>query len=128
MRDPWDPSPDEIRQWAYTVNAVEPCEDWDLALLWSCHEKALLECASDDHCPNRIYMLRILYLVVGDAVRSDFRSRPRPVIDGLIDRGDSYEHPSIRLWQQRSRELLRDPSSFDYKAWCAGSHDRHSGS
>jgi hypothetical protein len=51
MHDPWSPSPDEIRAWAYTPNAEEPCQDWDLALLWSCHEKALLECASDDACP-----------------------------------------------------------------------------
>ena len=120
MRNAWDPSPDEIREWAYTVDAEEPCQDWDLALLWSGHEKALLECASDDACPNRIRMLGILYLVVGDAVRSNFRSRPRAVVDGFIKRGDDCEHPSIKLWQSRSHALLRDVSSFEYEAWCAG--------
>src|SRR5262245_15036487 len=90
MTNPWQPSPDEIREWAYTVGAMEPCQDWDLALLWSCHEKALLDCASDDACPNRIYMLGILYLVVGDAVRNDFRTRPQPIIEGFLDRGDEY--------------------------------------
>lgn len=120
MHNPWSPSPDEIRAWAYTPDATDPCQDWDLALLWSGHEKALLDCASDDACPNRLRMLSILYLIVGDAVRSAFRSRPRPIIEGLIDRGDHYPHPSIKLWQTRSRALLRNPSTFDYEAWCSG--------
>ena len=120
MHNPWNPSPDEIRQWAYTADAPDPCQDWDLALLWSGHEKALLDCAADDGCPNRVRVLGILYLIIGDAVRSDFSSRPRPIVDGLIDRGDEYQHPGIKLWQVRARALLRDPSSFDYEAWCCG--------
>ena len=120
MNNPWDPSPDEIRAWAYTANAGEPCEDWPLALIWSGHEKALLDCASDDACPNRVFMLGVLYLAVGDAVRSNFGSRPKPVIEGFVDRGDAYPHPDIKLWQSRSRALLRDPSGFDCDAWCAG--------
>jgi hypothetical protein len=128
MHDPWSPSPDEIRTWAYTPNAEEPCQDWDLALLWSCHEKALLECASDDACPNRLRMLATMYLVVGDAVRSKFRSRPLPIVEGFIERGDEYRHPSIQLWQRRSRALLRDPSTFEYDAWCAGGLARANGS
>ena len=120
MHDAWNPSPDEVRAWAYTPNADEPCQDWDLALLWSGHEKALLGCASDEACPNRMRMLGVLYLIVGDAVRSNFRSRTRPIVEGFIDRGDQYPHSSIELWQRRSRALLRDPSSFDYEAWCAG--------
>jgi hypothetical protein len=120
MHDAWNPSPDEIRAWAYTPGAQEPCQDWDLALLWSGHEKALLDCASDEACPNRVRMLSVLYLVVGDAVRSNFRSRAQPIVEGFIDRGDRYPHPSIKLWQSRSRALLRDPSSFEYEAWCSG--------
>ncbi|MEX0867874.1 MAG: hypothetical protein WD030_10990 [Pirellulales bacterium] len=120
MDDPWQPRPDAIREWAYTPDAKEPCQDWHLALLWSCHEKALLECAADDGCPNQTYMLGILYLVVGDAVRSNFRSRGKPIIEAFLARGDAYEHQAIRLWQERSRTLLRDPHTFDYDQWCAG--------
>jgi hypothetical protein len=128
MRDAWNPSPEEIRTWAYVPDAEEPCQDWDLALARSGHEKALLDCASDDACPNRLRMLSVLYLVVGDAVRSNFRSRARPVVEGFIDRGDQYPHPSIKLWQSRSRALLRDPSSFEYEAWCSGGLARATGS
>lgn len=120
MHDAWNPSPDQIRAWANTPDAAEPCQDWDLALLWSGHEKALLDCAADESCPNRLRMLGVLYMFVGDAVRSGFRSRARPIVEGFIGRGDQYSHPSIKLWQSRSRALLRDPSTFEYEAWCSG--------
>lgn len=118
--DPWNPSPDEVRAWAYTPGAAEPCEDWELALCWSRHEAALLETASDEGCPNRRYMLGVLYFLVGHAVRDGFRSLPRPMLEGFLHRADAYGHPDIREWQRRSRELLRDPSSLDQAAWCGG--------
>lgn len=118
--DPWNPTPDEIRAWAYTPGAGEPCKDWDLALSWSLHEKALLQIASDDSCPNRRYLLAVLYLVVGDAVRGGFCSRPRAVIEGLLAHAQEYDHADIRTWRARSFELLADPSRFDYDLWCAG--------
>jgi hypothetical protein len=124
MHDPWNPSPDEIRDWAYTPDAEDPCEDWDLALSWSGHEKALLDCATDEACPNRLRMLRVLYFIVGNAVRSDFSSKPRPIVEGLVARADECSHPSVRLWQRRSYELLRDPSRFEYDAWCSGGFAR----
>jgi len=124
MHDPWNPTPDEVRAWAYNSSAVEPCQDWDLALAWSRHEQALLECAADENCPNRRFLLAILYLITGDAVRSGFRSVKRPIIEGFIARGDDYVHPDIRLWQQRSRELLEHPETFDYQRWCAGGFTR----
>jgi hypothetical protein len=120
MLDPWNPSPDEIRAWAYTPGAVEPCQDWDLALCWSLHEQALLETASDDACPGRRYMIAVLYLIVGDAVRNGFRSRPCTVIEGFLARADAFDHPEIRLWQRRSRELLANPAHLDYALWCGG--------
>jgi len=57
--------------------------------------------------------------MVGDAVRTGFRSRPRPIIEGIIARGDEYRHPDIRQWQARSRELLKHPDLFTYEKWCA---------
>jgi len=101
MQNPWNPMPDEVRAWAYDPTALDPCEDWDLALCWAQHERAYLELASDDSCPKRRYFLGVLYLMVGDAVRCGFRSRPRPIIEGLIDRGSEYRHPDIKLWQAR---------------------------
>ena len=120
MVDPWNPFPDEIREWACAEGVVEPCEDWSLALSWGGQERALLECAADAHCPKRGYFLSVLYLMVGDAVRTDFRVRARPIVEGFIGRSDRYPHPDIRLWQQRSRHLLTHPNEFDYSLWCGG--------
>jgi hypothetical protein len=127
MHDPWNPMPDEVREWAYDPAALEPCEDWDLALCWAQHEPLYLELASDASCPTRRYFLGVLYLMVGDAVRAGFRSRPRPLIEGLIARGDEYPHPDIKQWQERSRQLLKQPELFDYDRWCAGGFANESG-
>src|SRR5262245_12046388 len=89
MYDPWNPSPDDVRTWAYEPGAAEPCQDWDLALYWKGHEKALLETASDDSCPNRRRMLEVLYFIVGQDFRDSFRSRPRPILEGFIRRAMS---------------------------------------
>lgn len=120
--DPWNPQPEEIRAWAYEPDAVEPTQDFDLALSWSRHEKAYLDLASDPACPSRRYFLRVLYLVVGDAVRTGYRTVPEPVVRGFVEQGSRYEHPDIREWQARSRALMADPTRFDYERWCAGGY------
>src|SRR5262245_32200531 len=126
MHDPWNPMPDEVREWAYDAESLEPCQDWDLALCWAQHERAYLELASDEACPKRRYFLALLYLMVGDAVRSEFRHRPQPIIEGLIDRGNEYRHRDIKQWQARSRELLKHQGLFDYDEWCGGGLVRES--
>jgi hypothetical protein len=122
--DPWKPEPDEVREWAYDADALEPCQDWDLALCWIQHERCYLELASDKSCPKRRYFLALLYLMVGDAVRADFRTRPKPIIEGLIDLGDEYRHPDIQRWQERSLNLLKHPDLFEYHDWCGGGFAR----
>jgi hypothetical protein len=120
MHDPWNPSPDEIREWAYDATGLAPCEDFDLALEWTRHERALFECASDENCPKQDFFLHVLYLTVGDAVRSNYHSTARPILEGFIKRGDGYPHKAIQNWQKRSRTLMKYPDQFDYQAWCAG--------
>ena len=127
MNDPWQPSPDEIREWAKTTSdpwSEQPCEDWPLALTWTRHEQALLELASDDSCPSREFMLYILYFVIGHAVRDEFKSAPQAVIEGFVRRGSDYSHPDIQSWQERCWKLLRDPARFDYQKWCGGNYSQ----
>lgn len=120
MIDPWNPSPHEIRSWAYDPDAVDPCQDWDLALSWLQDESVYLSLAADDRCPKRRFFLSLLYLMVGDAVRTGFRVKPKPIVMGFIQHGNSYPHPDIIAWQQRSRELIANPKAFEYDAWCGG--------
>jgi len=125
MHDLWNPSPDEIRTWADDADAPEPCEDFDLALKWMHDEKVLLECASDCNCPKQDFFVRVLYLIVGDAVRTSFVSTSRSAVEGFVARGEDFHRPEIRAWQERSRELIQHPHHFDYESWCAGGFVRN---
>ena len=120
MFNPWHPSTDEIREWAYDPEALEPEQDWDLILAAERHEKLYLDLASDEVCPNRQYFLDILYLIVGDAVRTDYRVLAQYHVDGFLQRAEAYSHPDIRLWCERARYLMAHPATFDYESWCAG--------
>ena len=116
----FNPSSTEVREWAYDASAVDPTEDFDLILAGVRHEKDYLDFASDPACPKRGYFVRILYLIVGDAVRSKYGTLPEPILRGFLERAAEYRDPAIQLWRQRSLELMRDPKTFEYDAWCAG--------
>jgi hypothetical protein len=118
MNDPWNPTSSEVREWAFDPNAPEPTQE--LVLSRTQHEPVYLDLASGESCPRRRYFPSLLYFMVGDAVRSDFHSRPHPTIKGFINRGDDFDHPDIRLWQKGSRDLLARPDSFEYNQWCGG--------
>ncbi len=120
--DPWNPSSAEIRQWAYTHTAEEPCQDWDLALSWAAHERDYLEYAADPCCPNRSFFLHVIYLMVGDAVRSKYRTTPEAVVRGFIELTKDTKSKPLQRWRERSNHLLKHPSEFDYAAWCGGGY------
>ena len=110
IADPWNPTSAEVRAWAYTPGAMYPCEDWDLSLSWIGHERDYLEFASDSACPNREFFLHVLYLMVGDVVRTAYRNVPEPVLKGFIDLGKNADNEDLLLWHKRS--LLVSPLYF----------------
>ena len=69
-------------------------------------------------CLKRSFFLQVIYLMVGDAIRCEFRHVARPLVEALIELGDDVNHP--RFWQERSRRLLDHPREFAYEQWCAG--------
>jgi hypothetical protein len=120
MRDPHNPTDYELRAWAAEPGAVEPVQDWDVMIAGLPHPALYVEMAGDYGCPNRAYFLRVLYLLVGDAVRTEFRVRSRDEVLTLLERSRRVRHPAVQAWRHRARALLDDPSTFDYDAWCAG--------
>jgi hypothetical protein len=118
--DGYRPTLDELRKWAFDVNAMAP-QDWDLVI--SCdpkYDNLFLELAADNRCPKCGDFLSVLYIAVGDAVRYGFGTRTRESTEGLIAMGDRYTHPEIQKWQLRSRNLIEHPATFDYWHWCRG--------
>ena len=125
FNDPWNPSRDEVLQWAYDENAFAPTQDFDLALSWCPGLETLtLKLANEDACPKRQFFLAILYLMIGDAVRSRYHVASRSKVEHLLEQADAYEHESLRRWQSRARELLEHPDRFDYDTWCRGAGSR----
>ena len=112
--DPDNPTADEVRRWAYTPDADFPHEEWDLVVSLCPYDDVFLECAADVDCPGQRCMLGVLYVIVGDSIRSNFYMRDRSSIESLIAKADGHSSCAISRWQQRSRDLLKNPDSFDY--------------
>ena len=120
FNDPWNPSSYEVKEWAYTIGAIEPCQDWDLSLAWVGFEDDFIGYASDASCPNADYFLHILYFMVGDSVRSKFNSTHESSVREFIKLGYASKNHKVRLWAQRATNLINHPEAFDYESWCGG--------
>ncbi len=115
------PTAGELRVWAYESGVFAPVEDWDLIISWLPYERLFLAFAADDRCPNAGFFLSLLYLIVGDAVRSGFTYKSKDDVMGLLNLADrEFPKGVIFLWVQRSRNLLEHPETLRYEDWCAG--------
>ena len=122
MHDPMNPTSYEIEEWAYAPEAEEPCQEWILALVWKEYVREYIKYVADPDCPNRLYFLDVLYYIIGSAVRGEFVSTPRPIIEGWLEDERIAGCADLVRWGERSRELLRNPSSFDFEYWCGRGH------
>ncbi len=120
--DPWNPSSSEIQAWAFEVDAEHPCQDWELALLWRGYEDLYLELAADAHCPSAGFFLSILYLMVGDQIRRGAGHQVKFNLNDLVAKANIYDNCALRVWQARSRRLVKHPEEFDYELWCGGGY------
>ena len=121
MIDPFAPTDEEVREWAYGPSPImEPVQDFDLMLAMPLRLPLLLELASDSTCPSSDWFLHCLYLVVGDAVRSTFHTCPRSQIETYVGLGAKSNSPLVQRWAERSVGLLARPETFSYELWCAG--------
>jgi hypothetical protein len=121
MRDPYNPTAEALRLWAYDADAEVPAQDWELILSTVPYDDLFLEFASDEDCPKADYFLALLYLIVGDAVRSTYRTKKEEEVESLLLKAEKkFPKRWIYLWVQRSRDLLAHPERFSYDDWCAG--------
>lgn len=121
MRAPHNPRAEELTEWAYDAAAQEPAQDWDLTLAHCPYESLYMKFASATDCPKQEYFLALLYLIVGDAVRSQYRTRSREDIEGLLAQAEqSCASHWVHLWVKRARALIAGEQPFRYDDWCAG--------
>jgi hypothetical protein len=111
IADVANPTPDEIRAWAYR-GAVEPMQDWDILIAEPGNLPVLVELVADCECPSRKYILRSLYCLVGHSDRPDFRLRD------AVTTAEEATDPWLTTWAHRVRELIDQPARFNRQDWC----------
>ncbi len=103
MIDPWNPTKSELKEWAYSSDPYCPAQDFDLAVADICLSDIILESASDTQCPEQSFFLHCAYLIVGDAVRTNFL---RVVIKKLMS-----------FYLKRKKQIAHICLSFINKQW-----------
>lgn len=121
--NPVDPSPAELRAWAYNPDSV-PLEtmppDWDLLVAGDRLINTLFELAMDRSCPARRFALHCLYIYAADGIRTKFRAHPRRRLRKLVEQAERLGDEPMVTWAHNSRVLLAQPQLFDYHDWCEG--------
>jgi hypothetical protein len=122
----FDATEDDIRNWARDPDGL--CEqDWDIAFTGIGHEPLFIELAADESCPKRGFFLGCLYLLVGDAVRSQGHTTPYSHLEEMFARAEATAKPWLLGWVKQSRDLMANPQRFNYDLWCGGGLARRAG-
>jgi hypothetical protein len=123
--DAVNPTDAEIVRWAGIEGAHYPPEmsqDWDLCVTEPGRRDLLLRLASDASCPNRKFFLSCLYLLIGDAVRSNGHTWHLDEASAWL-RVDRPSLPEdIALFLDRALQLVGGTEPFDYEKWCDGGY------
>lgn len=121
--NPVDPTPAELREWAYQPDSV-PLEtmppDWDLLVAGDHLIGTLFELAMDPGCPARRFAQHCLYIYAADAIRTNYRAHPRRRLRKLVDQAAREGDEALRIWAHNTQVLQRRPELFDYHDWCEG--------
>ncbi len=120
LENPLDPTPDDLRRWAYTPDADYPDEmpqDWDLMVADIEKAEQLVELASAMDCPNRTFFLGCLYILAGDCVRLVHHRHEIPRLRNVFKCVRPDAPADVRRWVERSNRLLDHPEEFEYQGW-----------
>jgi hypothetical protein len=121
--NPVDPTPAELRTWAYhpdmvRLQAMPP--DWDLLVASDRLVGTLFDLAMDPACPARRFALHCLYIYAADAIRTRFRAHPKRKLRKLVEQAEDDGDEILETWAHNTRLLLAVPELFDYPDWCEG--------
>jgi hypothetical protein len=121
--NPVDPTPAELRAWAYhpdmvRLHAMPP--DWDLLVASDRLVGTLLDLALDTNCAARRFALHCLYIYAADAIRTKFRAHPKRKLRKLVEQAEDDGDETLKTWAHNTRLLLAMPDLFNYHDWCEG--------
>ncbi len=121
--NPVDPTPAELREWAYQPDSV-PLHtlppDWDLLVAGDHLINTIFELVMDTRCPARRFMLHCLYIYAADAIRTDFKAHPKRRLLKLVKQAEQEGDELLEIWAYNTRVLMDRTNLFDYHEWCEG--------
>ncbi|MEE6258311.1 hypothetical protein [Plantactinospora sonchi] len=121
--NPVDPSPAELRAWAYEPDSVPlhaMPQDWDLLVSGDHLITTLFDLAMDPSCPARRFALHCLYIYAADGIRTKFRAHPRRRLRKLVEQAEQQGDEPMAIWAYNTRMLQARPELFHYPDWCEG--------
>jgi hypothetical protein len=126
--NPVDPSPGELRAWAYRPDSVRletmPV-DWDLLVANDRLVSTLFELSIDPGCTARRFALHCLYIYAADAIRTGFRAHPKRRLRKFVEQAEEQGDEMLTTWSHNVRMLMARSDLFDYHDWCEGGLVRH---
>lgn len=122
MKDIYNPTNEEIRQWAYEADAAYPTQDWDIIVFHDVSEedddfnRLILELASDPDCPSQHLFLGYLELMTHNfvGIKKGCREKKLAKITMLIEMAEKSTIPEVLEWAQKAKKGIED-KSFSYK-------------
>ncbi|MGX7677082.1 hypothetical protein [Plantactinospora sp. DSM 117369] len=127
--NPVDPSPAELRAWAYEPDSVPlhtMPKDWDLLVSGDRLIGTLFDLAMDPSCPARRFALHCLYIYAADGIRTKFQAHPKRRLRKLVEQAERLGDEPMVIWAHNTRMLQARPELFDYRDWCEGGLVRQS--
>jgi hypothetical protein len=121
--NPVDPTPAEMRAWAYYPDSVRletmPV-DWDLLVASDRLIATMFELSFDPDCPARRFALHAMYIYAADAIRTGFRAHPKRRLRKFLEQAEEQGDDWLTTWAHNVRMLQTRPELFDYHEWCEG--------
>lgn len=122
FKESCQPTDEELQQWAAIEGGYWPEQDFDIMVTTSDRIGLFVELVEDKTCRQRHFFLSCLYLLVGDAVRSNYNTSSRGVVDDLIERCRHSQSSPLKSLAERTSRLIEQPETFDYISWCSGGY------
>jgi len=120
MKDPWYPETNELKLWAYDENAMWPTQDFDLSIADLTLADSILNYGSDHNCPKKDFFVKCAYLIIGDAVRTEFNTESLNEVKVFLNNILYTNDSSFIILYERGKNLIANPEKFDYDLCCLG--------